>query len=67
MTVLRLDLDDIRRTVQTDPVRAGVLRRHLEGRRAALVSGDSTDLPPNVNVEAWIHQIDQALEVLCDS
>lgn len=62
--MLRLDLDDIRRTVQTDPVRAGVLRRHLEGRRAALVSGDFADLPPNVNAEAWLHQVEQALEIL---
>lgn len=62
--MLRIDLNDIRRTADTDPVRAGVLRRHLEARREALVAGDFADLPPNVNAEAWLHQIEQALEVL---
>jgi hypothetical protein len=62
--MLTINLDDVRRTAESDPVRAGVLRRHLEARRSALVSGDFADLPPNVNAEAWLHQIDQALEVL---
>lgn len=62
--MLTTDLADVRRTAETDPVRAGVLRRHLEARRAALISGDFADLPPNVNVEAWLHQVEQALEIL---
>lgn len=61
---LHLDLEQLRHLARTDTVRAGVLRRHLEARRDALLAGDFTDLPPNVHVEAWAHELDEALKAL---